>query len=190
MIVFTGILSKFILGRRLQAFRWIGIFLVIAGLAVVGLCDILNMKKIDPHPNATSTTNAGFFSPEYLGVYNPGFKNGSLVGGANADNHSTSDLLLGDILIVCAQVIVASQMVYEEKFITKYEVPALQAVGWEGTFGFLTLSTLLIPMYFIPVGEKFGKNPRHVLEDAYDGLYQLAHNPLLATAFCGTVVRN
>ena len=30
------------------------------------------------------------------------------------------------------QVIVASQMVYEEKFITKYNVPALQAVGWEG----------------------------------------------------------
>ena len=52
----------------------------------------------------------------------------------------------------------------------------MQAVGWEGTFGFLTLATLLIPFYFIPVGDKFGNNPRHVLEDAYDGLYQLAHN--------------
>ena len=79
-------------------------------------------------------------------------------------------------------------MVYEEKFIAKYDVPALQAVGWEGTFGFLTLSTLLIPFYFIPVGEKFGNNPRHVLEDAYDGLCQLYNNPLLALAFCGTVV--
>ena len=48
------------------------------------------------------------------------------------------------------QVIVASQMVYEEKFITKYNVPALKAVGWEGTFGFMTLATLLIPFYFIP----------------------------------------
>ena len=80
-------------------------------------------------------------------------------------------------------------MVYEEKFIGKYNVPALQAVGWEGTFGFLTLATLLIPFYFIP--DPFGQhnNPRGVVEDAYDGLYQLAHNPLLATAFCGTVVR-
>jgi len=34
-------------------------------------------------------------------------------------------------------------------------------------------------MYFIPVGEKFGHNPRQVLEDAYDGLYQLKSNPLL-----------
>ena len=31
-------------------------------------------------------------------------------------------------------------------------------------------------MYFIPVGPKFGNNPRHVLEDAYDGLYQVRHN--------------
>ena len=43
-------------------------------------------------------------------------------------------------------------------------------------------------MYFIPVGEKFGHNPRHVMEDAYDGLYQLAHNPLLLMAFCGTAI--
>ncbi len=192
VIVFTGILSKIVLRRQLQAYRWIGIFFVISGLAVVGLSDLLFIKGGND-PNHNKTSDDSFFAPEYLGVYNPGFKAGggsnvTLLGGANSDNHSTSDLLLGDILIVCAQVIVASQMVYEEKFISKYDVPALQAVGWEGTFGFLTLSTLLIPMYFIPVGDKFGKNPRHVLEDAYDGLYQLAHNPLLATAFCGTVV--
>ena len=59
--------------------------------------------------------------------------------------------------------------------IFRYGVPALQAVGWEGTFGFLTLATLLIPFYFIPAG-KFGHNPRGVLEDAYDGLFQWAHN--------------
>merc|ERR1711997_1024802 len=94
---------------------------------------------------------------------------------------------IGDVLIVCAQIIVASQMVYEEKVVSRYNVPALQAVGWEGTFGFLTLATLLIPFYFIPVGDKFGNNPRHVLEDAYDGLFQLAHNWRLAMAFCGTV---
>ena len=47
----------------------------------------------------------------------------------------------------------------------------------------------LHPFYFIPVSGEFGKhNPRGVLEDAYDGLYQLAHNPYLAFAFCGTVV--
>merc|ERR1712113_1336028 len=87
-----------------------------------------------------------------------------------------------------SQIIVASQMVYEENFITKYNVPALQAVGWEGTFGFTTLAILLVPFSFIYVGPEFSHNPRHVLEDAYDGLYQLAHNAELAGAFSLTVI--
>ena len=61
-------------------------------------------------------------------------------------------------------------------------------MGWEGTFGFTVLSLLLIPFSFLHVGPKFGQNPREVLEDAYDGVYQLAHNPLLALAFSGTVI--
>ena len=156
-------------------FRWIGIFFVIAGLVVVGVSDIY----FPPPPK--NGTDMAFFSREYFGVYNPHSVT------EDPSNHTNNELL-GDILIVCAQVIVASQMVYEEKFIAKYDVPALQAVGWEGTFGFLTLATLLIPFYFIYVGPDFGHNPREVLEDAYDGMYQLSHNPLLATAFCGTVV--
>ena len=32
------------------------------------------------------------------------------------------------------QIITACQMVYEEKFIYKYNVPSLQAVGWEGQY--------------------------------------------------------
>ena len=49
------------------------------------------------------------------------------------------------------QIVTALQMVYEEKFVTKYNVPPLQAVGWEGIFGFSIISILLIPMYFIQV---------------------------------------
>ena len=41
-------------------------------------------------------------------------------------------LSLGDLLIIMAQIIVATQMVYEQKFVMRYNVPALQAVGWEG----------------------------------------------------------
>ena len=42
---------------------------------------------------------------------------------------------------------------------------------------------------FLSVGDFFGdSNPRHVLEDVYDGLYQLGHNPELAGAFSLTVI--
>ena len=110
---------------------------------------------------------------------------------ARIEKNNALVLGLEECLIECATVCVESvviliKFIYYFLFvyllllhffiIFRYNVPALQAVGWEGTFGFLTLATLLIPFYFIPVGDKFGNNPRHVLEDAYDGLYQLAHN--------------
>jgi hypothetical protein len=38
------------------------------------------------------------------------------------------------MLIVGAQVVAASQMVLEEKFVSGLDIPALQAVGWEGTY--------------------------------------------------------
>jgi len=181
VIIFTGILSRIALKKKLFGYKWAGIVFVIGGLFTVGICDVLYSGGGGNHNSTVSTVEGKpFFHPEYLG---------NIIRGYNSErNKSSSDILLGDILIVSSQVIVATQMVYEEKFVTKYNVPALQAVGWEGTFGFVTLSTLLIPMYFIPVGEKFGHNPRHVMEDAYDGLYQLAHNPLLLMAFCGTAI--
>ena len=183
VIIFTGILSRIALKKKLFGYKWIGIVFVIGGLFTVGICDVLYSRGGGGGThNSTDVDGAPFFRAEYLGHIIRGDYSSAEA------NKSSSDILLGDMLIVGAQVIVASQMVYEEKFVTKYNVPALQAVGWEGTFGFLTLSTLLVPMYFIPAGEKFGHNPRHVLEDAYDGLYQLAHNPLLLTAFCGTAV--
>lgn len=180
VIIFTGILSVVFLRRRLEWFRWVGILFVIGGLVTVGTTDIIysgNTNSTDTNGTSLNTRpyNKEFYSPIMLGQ-------------VAEDNHSSSEILLGDILIVCAQVIVATQMVYEEKFISKYNVHPLKAVGWEGTFGFLTLATLLIPMYFIHVGPNFGHNPRLVLEDAYDGLYQLAHNPQLAGAFFLTMM--
>jgi hypothetical protein len=39
-------------------------------------------------------------------------------------------------------------------------VVILEAVGWEGTFGFTMIALLLIPFSFIYVGPRFGDNPR------------------------------
>merc|ERR1712142_475441 len=183
VIIFTGILSTIFLRRRLAWFKWAGMVFVIGGLVTVGVSDMLNQKDCTPSDhNNTITTDKPHHqfsimdAPISLADTKPVCKN------------DTTNIFVGDLLIFCSQIIVASQMVYEEKFITKYNVPALQAVGWEGTFGFTTLAILLIPFSFIYVGPQFGNNPRHVLEDAYDGVFQLAHNPLLALAFTGTVI--
>jgi len=100
----------------------------------------------------------------------------------------TSDVILGDALIIIAQVIVAVQMVVEEKFVGRSNAPPLMAVGCEGLFGFTILSILLVPMYYIHVNSTFSNSPEFRLEDALDAFVQLGNNWQLAFAFCGTMV--
>ena len=107
--------------------------------------------------------------------------------GSGGSNNSLNSIITGDLLIVMAQIVTASQMVWEEKFVTKHNVPALQAVGWEGIFGFTTLSLLLVPMYFLRVGPPFSTNPRMVLEDALDGYTQMRNNPMIILAMSGII---
>lgn len=49
--------------------------------------------------------------------------------GSGGSNNSLNSIITGDLLIVMAQIVTASQMVWEEKFVTKHNVPALQAVS-------------------------------------------------------------
>ncbi len=64
----------------------------------------------------------------------------------------------------------------------------MQVVGWQGVFGFIAMSILLIPFYYIKVDRTFGQNPRSVLEDALHGFAQLGNEPLLALAYALTVI--
>eukprot|EP01138_Halocafeteria_seosinensis_P001551 gb/GECG01001589.1/.p1 GENE.gb/GECG01001589.1/~~gb/GECG01001589.1/.p1 ORF type:complete len:387 (+),score=37.68 gb/GECG01001589.1/:1-1161(+) len=97
---------------------------------------------------------------------------------------------LGTILIVLAQVVVAFQMVVEEKFISGYNIPSLQVVGWEGFWGFTVLTTLLLPMYYISKPHALvGKNESSAhFENAVDAAAMMGNNWLLSLAFSGTVL--
>ncbi|KAM4867070.1 solute carrier family 35 member F6 isoform 2-T2 [Thomomys bottae] len=97
-----------------------------------------------------------------------------------------SEVITGDLLIIMAQIIVAIQMVLEEKFIYKHNVHPLRAVGTEGLFGFVILALCLIPMYYIPAGS-FSGNPQGTLEDALDAFCQVGHQPLIAVALLGNI---
>jgi drug/metabolite transporter (DMT)-like permease len=100
-------------------------------------------------------------------------------------------ILAGDLLIVLAQVITAIQMTIEEKLIKKYKVPPLQAVGWEGFFGFVVLAIAMIPMYFIPWHLPATQDVWQMqirFEDAIDAFVMLGHNWQLLFASVGTVI--
>lgn len=106
----------------------------------------------------------------------------------NTDNHGKNDIITGDLLIVIAQIITATQMVIEEKYVTGLDIPPLQAVGLEGIFGFTVLACLQVPFYFIKVGPPFSDNYRGVLEDAIDAFVQMGNNYLLIFAILGTIL--
>ena len=70
--------------------------------------------------------------------------------GGSSSTTDASKAAIGNIIIVLAQIVVATQMVIEEKLISDANLPALKVVGLEGLFGFITLSILLVVMYFVP----------------------------------------
>lgn len=56
----------------------------------------------------------------------------------NQDTNSSSpgrnSIITGDLLIIMAQIVTATQMVIEEKYVAGLDIPPLQAVGWEGNY--------------------------------------------------------
>lgn len=140
IIVFVAILSVLLLKRRLSLREWIGIFIIMLGLLIVGLADFIDKDTV------TDGKSEG-----------------------KKESHSDKDMIFGIILIVFSQAILAMQMVYEEKYVHKYNIPPLQAIGWEGVFGLLTLTVLLVPMNFI---EFEGK----ILEDIPAALKKIGEN--------------
>uniref|UniRef100_A0A7I4Y348 TPT domain-containing protein n=1 Tax=Haemonchus contortus TaxID=6289 RepID=A0A7I4Y348_HAECO len=97
-------------------------------------------------------------------------------------------IITGNLLIIMAQIIVAIQMVYEQKYLNQYDVPALFAVGLEGLFGMTILSILMVPMYYIHVPHTFSTNPEGRLEDIFFAMKEISEQPWIAVALGGTVV--
>lgn len=155
VIVFTGIFSIMCLGRALKGHQWFGIFVVILGLIVVGVSDFVTTHPSSEN-NSTSTAE-----------------------------HDTDSIILGDILIVVAQVFSAIQVVLEEKFVVAKHIAPLEAVGWEGIFGFTVLALVLGVLYHVPGGDIFTDNPNGAVEDPLDALAQMKQSSQIGGATIG-----
>lgn len=87
------------------------------------------------------------------------------------------------------QVVVAFQMVVEEKLMTKYKVPPMQAVGWEGFFGMIIMTVIsAILTYTTKEGDAIHEN----MKDAFLQLNPSQPNSQggglpIFLLFCGTI---
>lgn len=79
----------------------------------------------------------------------------------------------GELLLIIAMIINATQNVMEELLVTRYNVPALEVVGWEGFFGSVVMAIVIIPMNYI--NDVF-KSPIDVIEDTVDAFIQMSNN--------------
>ncbi|OTF74331.1 transmembrane protein C2orf18-like protein [Euroglyphus maynei] len=172
LIIFTGIFSIIFRKRRLRLYHWIGMFLVTGGLVIVGKLVIIDLAL-----------------KQLLILFLFFFRIGLSDMLSQKDNSEKNNSTIGNILIMLAQLVVATQMIVEEKYVSDSNVSSLHAVGWEGIFGFTILSILLVPMYFIKIGGKmFETNPEGQIEDAIDGFYQIFNSWEVACGISGTIL--
>jgi len=99
------------------------------------------------------------------------------------DDSNAPHPLAGDAIIIAATLVSSVQMVVEEKLLNSYSIPPLLMVGWEGFWGFISLSVLLVPFYYIP-GPAVGNR----LENPLDALVQMGNSWIITLALVGNVV--
>ena len=173
VIIFTGINSKLFLKRQMSWKKWVSLVIILAGLITVGLADVLQSAK----PSLLDTETA--IPKSYKGCH------------FNTNASAISNEVVGDIMVVVAQIFMSFQFVYEEKVLNCYEIEPLQAVGWEGFYGLAIMTILLVPLSYIDTGSCSWSNspfPPWTLEDPIDGFIQLSNSGLLLFLFCSCIV--
>lgn len=88
--------------------------------------------------------------------------------------------IIADVCVIAAQVMTTIGTVYQKKFMIP-NVPPLQAIGYNGLFGFVALSALFPPIYLVGFGEPFNHDVKLTLED-------LHNNWQLMLSIAGTIL--
>eukprot|EP00884_Botryococcus_braunii_P021063 jgi/Botrbrau1/7640/Bobra.0159s0086.1 len=179
LVVFAGFLTIIILKRQLHTHHWLGIVLITAGAALVGASSILYDPDMIPTPPPSSLPLLpnGSLQRKLLMLESTGGPKGGASGADAARNPA-----LGDMLVVVAQLAAATQFIVEEKYLAKYRVPALLAVGLEGFWG-LVICCIALPLLSVV------KGPNGLpLDSAPQALREIMASPQLQLSTIGSVV--
>ena len=131
LVLFVGLFSVIFLKRHLGGWKWASLFVVVAGVAIVGLAGYLDQRG---------------GSIELPGDTQPGGEHDVLIHRAlllvrdtisTLQEHPAAETVLGVFMIAGAQIFTASQFVLEESIMEKYSMDPIRVVGWEGIFGFM-----------------------------------------------------
>lgn len=150
LVLFVGLFSVWFLKRRLGIYKWFSLFVVVFGVAIVGLAGaIAKDHKATPSSVLRRALDTEDSSGPSLAVRT----------------------IIGVLLIAGAQIFTATQFVLEERIMEKYAMEPIKVVGWEGIFGFLVTLIVMVVLH-LAIGTGYF--------NAREGLYQMTHYPSIA----------
>ncbi|KAL7269526.1 hypothetical protein RUND412_007810 [Rhizina undulata] len=126
LVLFVGLFSVLFLKRHLHLFQWLALFVVVLGVAIVGLAGAL-FKEPDHEPIKNDSVTTTELAPAVRTI-------------------------IGVLLIAGAQIFTATQFVVEEWILENYALEPLKVVGWEGLFGFVFTTFGMIVLH-LAVGQ-------------------------------------
>jgi len=173
LVLFVGLFSVIFLKRHMGGWKWASLFIVVLGVAIVGLAGITGNKEIPLAPGKDVDLHERM---KYLLFM---VKRGTKEVAAMAQEHTAVETLIGIILIAGAQIFTASQFVIEESIMEKYELDPLKVVGWEGTFGMI-FTLVIMGILHAAVGQTDAGRGGYF--DAREGFYEIFHHRAIAVS--------
>jgi len=157
LVLFVGLFSVLFLRRKLYLYQWSALFVVVLGVALVGLA------------GALFSGDSGHELTQDDGVS----------GQAVTNTSQSVQTIIGVLLIAAAQIFTASQFVLEEWILENYAMDPIQVVGWEGVFGF---SVTLVAMVILYVTVGSTEAGRYGYFDMKEGWHEMMTNRAVAVS--------
>ena len=137
LVLFVGVFSVIFLRRRLFAYQWSALVIVVVGVGLVGLAGaIAPNPQAKPEPKSTVDATMLMIRAATEQVKN------------TMQTSEALQTIIGVLMIAGAQIFTATQFVLEEWILEKYAIEPLKVVGWEGVFGFLVTMIGMTVLHF------------------------------------------
>lgn len=164
LVLFVGLFSVLFLRRRLHLYQWSALFIVVLGVAIVGLSGALfsgeSGHEITQDGSASDVASHVLMQARDV-----------------ARTPEAVRAIIGVLLIAAAQIFTATQFVLEEWILENYAMEPIHVVGWEGVFGFLVTVAGMAIMYLIVGRTDAG---RYGYFDIKQGLHEVLNNRAVA----------
>lgn len=172
LVLFVGLFSVLFLKRRLGAYKWFALFVVVAGVAIVGLAGAIAKDE-------KATPASLVFSQDLKMTAAQGFELLRREIREKVATPAAVQTIIGVLLIAGAQIFTATQFVLEESIMEHYAMEPIKVVGWEGVFGFVVTVIGMIILH-LAVGRTDAG--RHGYFDAREGLREITHYRSIAVS--------